>query len=214
MKKLAAPLFFVVIFCLILSLSANIGNSAEPPWLASNWFTKGSGWAEKGIVRASGDDKGRLLFGISSAPGGDLHVVSLDIKAELNISKFNINAWDFSESTVLPAPIPIPDAEPTASNPFKISVPPFETKVLKVTKYEISIESSKRGKMKLHGELKEHGVEFDLENVLWQAGTPEPDDPDNKSGCNSVFGAPALLLFAVFIGKGIKSVNCEERRFK
>ncbi|MCL1940857.1 MAG: hypothetical protein FWG09_02865, partial [Synergistaceae bacterium] len=115
--------------------------------------------------------------------------------------------WEFFESAIFDKPIPIPEAEPTVSKPFMIEGIPFETNVLKLTEYKIWIESRTNGRMKIHGELKERGVEFDLENVIWQKGTPEPDDPDNESGCNSVFGASAWLLFAIFMMAKNKSVR-------
>ena len=192
--------FFVVICALILSLTVNVSNSKESTWLARDWLTKGNGWAEKEIVRASGNDKGSLLFGITSDPEGNFFVKSIDIKAELNISRFNIEAWDFSEITTFNVPIPIPEVEPTIANPFHIKIAPFNTSTLERASYEMWIESSSSGRIILKGVLKEvSGIEFNLENVLWQRGTPEPSDPDNESGCNSFFRLLALLpvIFAV-----------------
>ena len=210
MRKLVA--LFVVIF-IIVSLTVNMSNSNERTWLARDWLTKGNGWAEKGVIRTSGNDKGRLLFGITSDAGGSFYIVSVDIKAELNISRFNIEAWDFSEITTFNVPIPIPEAEPTVKKPFEISIKLPNTEKLGNASYELSIESSSNGKMKLKGELKESGgIEFSLENVLWQKGTAEPKDPDNESGCNSVFGFAALLLIIFSVSMHYVYVNVQYYR--
>ena len=193
---------FVVIFTLIVSVTVNVSNANEITWLARDWLTKGNGWAEKGVVRTSGNDKGRLMFGITSDPNGNFYVVSVDIKAELNISRFNIEAWDFSEITTLNTPILIPEVKPTVEKPFYIKIGPFNTSALGNASYELWVESSSSGKMKLTGELKSaSGIEFSLENVLWQKNTPEPRDPDNESGCNSVSGLSALLLIVFLVSK-------------
>ena len=196
MKKHIA--LFTLIFIFMLSGTASISKSEENTWLARDWLAKGNGWAEMGIVRANGNDKGSLIFGIAFDSVGSPYVVSLDIKAELNISRFNIEAWEFSESTILGDPIPVPEVEPTASNPFYIKVGPFNNAELGDAVYELWIESSSRGRMKLKGVMRGLGIEFDLENVLWQRGTPEPSEPDNESGCNSVSGLSALLFLVVF----------------
>lgn len=193
---------FIVVFTLISSLFASISNSEENTWLARNWLSKGNGWAERGIIRTSANDKGSFLIGVSSDSTGNPYVVSLDIKAELNISRFNIEAWEFSEATTLDVPIPVPEFEPTAVKPFNIRIGPINTPKLRNAYYEIWIESSKSGKMKISGELIEHGIEFSLENVIWQSGYPEPSDPDNESGCNSVFGLSApLLIILLYLTK-------------
>lgn len=187
--------------CLVLILTLAAVSVAEASWLQRDWLTKGNGWAEKGAVRAGLDDHGSITFTLSDDVSADIsgdvsktYVKSIDIRAELNISKFNITGWEFHELTNLSIPLPIPDIAPTLDNPFVIQGIPFKTEEVRLDSYSITIESESRGTLKAKGTLLRESIDFELTNVLWQKGTPEPDTPDNKSGCNAGYAAAALVL--------------------
>lgn len=187
MKKMKK--IFVSVVLLLIAVSAG-----EASWLARDWLMKGNGWAEKGIVRVHAKDVGSLVFTISEDVSGDQYVTNVRIEAELTMSGLDIEAWSFAETTEVVPAIPVPEIEPTLDNPITINGIPFKNETVDIQSYSLSITSASSGAIKVRGEILEHGIDFSLDNVIWQGGTPEPETPDNKSGCNMGAAFPFLLI--------------------
>ena len=165
------------------------------------WRFEGGGYAEKGFVRARLNAEG-VLDVETTLIGGDIHVTGYRVKANLDVTRFDINVWKDSGGGDLPFPVKAPYLNPTMNEPFKL--PPITYDGLT---YEVEFTSVNSGTLKIYGVLDVDvvgDVTGDSASTLWREGTKKPDIPDMTSGCNAGLGAMALLLVALVLARAFK----------
>jgi len=155
------------------------------------WFLEGGGYAEKSFLRVELTDWGELYVQ-TKLENGIRYVTGYDVRATLDASRLNINAWKYSTSTVLQFPVRVPDADPTLDEPFEL--PPVTYDGLT---YKVEFTSTTSGVIWIYGYI-DGGIEINSVSTVWKEGTERPDIPDMTSGCNYGAGAAALFLVALF----------------
>ena len=191
-----------ILCCCVLSflLVATAAWAAPAQTIGGKWLAEGAGFAEKGILRVELTADGYI--NIHSTISGDVETITgYDVSATLHATKAEFNAWSYSDTEQLAAPIPITNFNPTVSDP--LTLPSFTVDGLT---YTIALTSTTSGTVKLRGNVDIDGFgncEVNADCALWKEGTPKPDIPDTGSGCNAgTAGVLAILLVpAMLIGR-------------
>ena len=177
---------------LLFLLTATAGFAAPTQTIGGKWLAEGAGFAEKSILRVELTADGYI--NIHSTISGDVETITgYDVSATLHATKAEFNAWSYSDTEQLAAPIPITDFNPTVSDP--LTLPSFTVDGLT---YTITLTSTTSGTVKLRGNVNIDGFgncEVNADCALWKEGTPKPDIPDTGSGCNAGAAGILAMLF-------------------
>jgi hypothetical protein len=169
-----------------------IAKNAAAYDIGGRWLLEGSGYAEKSFVRSELTDWGTLDIQTETRDGAE-YITGYFVWVELDASRLNIRTWDYSDTVLLPVPIPIPDLRPTVNEPF--TLPPVTVNDLT---YEVTFTSETSGTVKIYGYVDIDVVgwtEISSISVIWKEGTEKPDVPDMASGCNAgVAGVAGAIL--------------------
>ena len=162
-----------------------------------NWFLEGGGYAEKSFLRVELNAWGEL-FVRTTLENGVRYVTGYDVRATLDATRLNINAWEYSASTTLQVPVRAPNANPTLNDPFEL--PPVTYDGLT---YKVEFTSATSGTIWIYGYV-DGGVEINSESIVWKEGTEKPYNSDMTSGCDAGAGAAALPLVAFVFALAFK----------
>ena len=191
--------FLLAVVVLLVTPGAALAEYDIGGW----WLLEGSGYAEKGFVRAELTDSGTLNIQ-TQTEDGVRYVLGYSLDLRLDASRLNINAWKYSKIVLLDVPVPLPELNPTTNNPFEL--PPVTVDGLT---YEVTFTSTTSGTVKLYGYLDIDvvgNIGVDSISAIWKSGTAKPDIDDMTSGCNwgVPWAASLLPLLAMKLGKKVK----------
>jgi len=161
------------------------------------WLLEGGGFAERSFVRVELTDWGELDVQ-TKLENGVRYITGYDVKVTLDASRFNINAWEYSNSETLQDPVRVPDVEPTLNEPF--ALPPVTYDGLT---YVMEFTSTTSGTIRIYGHIS-GGVEINSLSAVWKEGTEKPKIPDKTSGCDAGVGIavwPLAALIFVLVSK-------------
>lgn len=164
------------------------------------WLLEGSGYAEKGFVRAELTDSGTLDIK-TQTEDGVRYVLGYSLDLRLDASRLDINAWKYSKIVLLDVPVPLPELNPTANDPFEL--PPVTVDGLT---YEVTFTATTSGTVKIYGYIDIDvvgSVGIDSVSAIWKSGTDKPDIADMTSGCNGdvPWMASILLILSPLLMK-------------
>jgi hypothetical protein len=155
------------------------------------WLLEGSGYAEKGFVRTELTDSGTLDIK-TQTENGVQSVLGYSLELRLDASRFNINAWKYSNIVLLDVPVAVPELNPTTNAPFKLP----QVTVDGLT-YEITFTTKTSGTVRIYGYIDVDVVgqiEINSVSTIWKNGTDKPDVSDMTSGCSGGISWTASLL--------------------
>ena len=185
MKKILVAL--IIVFAMMTGTC-----SAEVQKLGGRWLLDGAGFAERGVLRVSLTTNGDLDIVSSSDPSGNEKITEYKVRGELNASRLNINTWKYAHSAPVNPPLTVNKFNPTLNEPYRL--PSFTIQELT---YTVELTSTTSGTVKIRGFVDIDNVgkcEINADCALWKEGTPKPDIPNSKSGCNSGVGGALLLI--------------------
>ena len=159
--------------------------------VAGRWLIEGNGSGKKTIsVQLKLDG---TLDIQTEVVGEKRCITGYDLWLRVDASRLNIKTWTERYRETLRVPVPLPDLQPTLSEPF--SLPPVRTK--EGLTYKITLTSVTSGTVDIYGiiDLDVVGAtEINSEGVVWKEGTQKPETRDLLSGCRVGTGLGAMLL--------------------
>ncbi|MDR1376189.1 MAG: hypothetical protein LBJ22_01660 [Synergistaceae bacterium] len=163
------------------------------------WLLEGGGFAEKGFVRTELTDSGTLDIQTKTEDGVQ-YILGYSLNLRLDASRFNINAWKYSNIVLLDVPVPVPELTPTTNEPFEL--PRFTVDGLTC---EITFTTTTSGTVRIYGYIDVDvvgSIEINSISTIWKNGTDKPETSDMTSGCNggiwTVSMLPLLLTAALY----------------
>ena len=179
---------------LLLVCCAALPAAAQPVSydIAGRWLIEGEGFGEKSPVRVQLTLDGALDIQ-TEVVGEKRCITGYDLWLRVDASRLNIKTWTERYRETLRVPVPLPDLQPTLSEPF--SLPPVRTK--EGLTYKITLTSVTSGTVDIYGiiDLDVVGAtEINSEGVVWKEGTQKPETRDLLSGCRVGTGLGAMLL--------------------
>lgn len=176
---------------LLLACSALCAPSEAASWdMAGRWLIEGTGYGEYSPVRLTLNLDGYM--DAKTALSGDIrYLTGYDLDLRLDVSGMSVETWREQRSETFREPVPLPEMNPTLSQPF--TLPEFWIDDLRV-KIELRSESS--GKVDIYGTIDLDVIgrtEVNSVSAFWREGTEKPDVDDLDSGCASFMSALALL---------------------
>ena len=194
LNMLKSKRYGMLLLAALLSVCcAAIPAAAEPVSydIAGRWLIEGEGYGEKRVrVQLTLDGTMDVQTGVVE---GRRCVTGYDLWLRVDASRLNIKAWTERYRETLRVPVPLPDLQPTLSEPF--SLPPVRTK--EGLTYKVTLTSATSGTVDIYGiiDLDVVGAtEINSAGVVWKEGTQKPGTRDLLSGCRVGTGLGAMFL--------------------